>query len=147
MLYSKFIKEVIDLVIVSDEASGHVYLNPNYKVMLIDADLAPDKITDYPMSWSDLKEVLELEVERQEKEFDNSRNVVDWVYQIITATIEPTMVSEENELMKNMMEYMKLNHELKEREAEIERKEDIQEKKGNIVELMPGMNFSKRGTK
>lgn len=49
--------------------------------------------------------------------------------------------------MKNMMEYMKLNHELKEREAEIERKADIQEKKGNITELMPGMNFSKRGAK
>ena len=57
------------------------------------------------------------------------------------------MITEENELMKNMMDYMKLNHELKEREAEVERKEEIHEQKSNIVELMPGINFSKRGAK
>lgn len=64
------------------------------------------------------------------------------------------MIQEENELMKNMMDYMKLNHELQgkeqalqEREADLEHKEEVLDKKDNILQLVPGMNFSKRGAK
>ena len=94
-----------------------------------------------------MAEVLKLEVERRNRVTDKGRFVMDWLFDVLTASIDPTMITEENELMKNMMEYMKLNHELKEREAEVERKEEIQEKKSNIIEMMPGMNFSKRGAK
>lgn len=147
MLYSKYFLEIQKLVITDNDDVGHSYLDPSYKAILIDAGLTPDEVTDYKIDWADVKEILELEVQRREKEFDNSRNVIDWIYSIITATIDPAMINEENELMKNMMDYMKLNHELNEREAEVERKEEIQEQKTNIRELVPGMNFSKRGTK
>lgn len=146
MLYSKYFLEIQKLVITDNDDTGHSYLDPSYKVILIDAGLTPDEVTDYKIDWADVKEILELEVQRREKEYDNSRNVIDWIYSIITTTIDPAMINEENELMKNMMDYMKLNHELNEREAEVERKEEIQEQKTNIRELVPGMNFSKRGT-
>ena len=146
MLYSKYMLEIQKLVIIDNDDVGHSYLDPSYKMILIDAGLTPDVVTDYEIDWADVKEILELEVQRREKEFDNSRNVIDWIYSIITTTVDPAMINEENELMKNMMDYMKLNHELNEREAEVERKEEIQEQKTNIRELVPGMNFSKRGT-
>lgn len=146
MLYSKYISEIQKLAIIDNDDTGHSYLDPSYKVILIDAGLTPDEVTDYKIDWADVREILELEVQRREKEFDNSRNVIDWIYSIITTTVDPVMINEENELMKNMMDYMKLNHELNEREAEVERKEEIQEQKTNIRELVPGMNFSKRGT-
>ena len=64
------------------------------------------------------------------------------------------MLQEENELMKNMMDYMKLSHELQgkeqalqEREADLDHKEEVLDKKDNILQLVPGMNFSKRGAK
>ena len=39
---------------------------------------------------------------------------------------------------------MKLNASLKDREKNIEKKEKVLEDKSNIVQLAPGMNFSKR---
>jgi len=115
--------------------------------LIADAGLDPACVTDHPLDWAYVTEVLKLEVERRNKITDKGRFVSDWLFDVITATINPTMVAEESDLMKNMIEYMKLNHELKEREAEVERKEEIQEKKSNIVEMMPGINFSKRGAK
>lgn len=95
---------------------------------------------------------MKLEVERRNKLSDKSRFVIDWIFEIISSTIEPTMFQEENELMKNMMDYMKLNHELQEkeqalqdREADLDHKEEVQETRGNVLQLVPGMNFSKRG--
>ena len=146
MLYSQFMHEVMKLVIVDDdESSGYSYQGPHYRVLMTDAGLLPENVTDHSIDWAYVAEVLKLEVERRNKVTDKSRFVADWLFDVITATIDPAMITEENELMKNMMDYMKLNHELHEREAEIERKEEIQEKKNNIVELMPGINFSKRG--
>ena len=88
---------------------------------------------------------MKLEVERRNKLSDKSRFVIDWIFEIISSTIEPTMLQEENELMKNMMDYMKLNHELQDREADLDHKEEVQETRGNVLQLVPGMNFSKRG--
>lgn len=93
-------------------------------------------------------------MERRNKITDKTRFVIDWVFEVISSTIEPTMIQEENELMKNMMDYMKLNHELRgkeqalqEREANLDHKEEVLDKKDNILQLVPGMNFSKRGAK
>lgn len=93
-------------------------------------------------------------MERRNKITDKTRFVIDWVFDVISSTIEPTMIQEENELMKNMMDYMKLNHELRgkeqalqEREANLDHKEEVLDKKDNILQLVPGMNFSKRGAK
>lgn len=148
MLYADYILKVMKAVIVDDEdASGYSYLEPNYRVLLIDAELTPDIVTDYEVTWHMLSEALKLEVERRNRLTDKGRFVMDWLFSIITTTIEPTMIAEENELMKNTMEYMKLNHELKEKEQDLQKREDIQDKKDNIFELMPGMNFSKRGAK
>lgn len=93
-----------------------------------------------------------MEVERRNHITDKARFVIDWVFEIISSTIEPAMVQEENELMKNMMEYMKLNSELKSKEqalqdraADLDHKEEVQETRGTVLQLVPGMNFSKRG--
>lgn len=148
MLYDVYInKAMAEVIVDDDDSSGYSYLDPHYRSILIEMNMEPDIIEDRKVDWQWLREVLDLEVTRRNRVTDKSRFVADWLFSIITSTIDPAMISEENELMKNMMEYMKLNHELNEREAEIERKEEIQEKKSNIVELMPGINFSKRGAK
>ena len=37
--------------------------------------------------------------------------VIDWLFDIISTTLDSTMVDQENEYMKNMIEYLKLNKE------------------------------------
>jgi len=101
-------------------------------------------VTDFPITWEDVREILELEVKKINALHDNTRAVVDWLYLAINEVIEPTMVDQENELLKNVTEYMKLNASLKDREKNIEKKEKALEDKSNIVQLTPGMNFSKR---
>ena len=148
MTYADYMLKAAKAVIVDDvDASGYSYLEPNYRVVLIDAGLTPDVVTDYETTWPMVKEALKLEVERRNLLSDKSRFVMDWLFEIITATIDPAMITEENELMQNMMSYMKLNHELKEKEQDLRKREETQDKKDNIVDLMPGINFSKRGAK
>lgn len=153
MLYSEYMHEAMKLVVMDDsESSGFSYLDPNYRVLLLDAGQDPAKVTDHLIGWDDVVEVLKLEVERRNHITDKARFVIDWVFEIISSTIEPAMVQEENELMKNMMEYMKLNSELKSKEqalqdraADLDHKEEVQETRGTVLQLVPGMNFSKRG--
>ena len=148
MLYDVFMYQAMALVIVDDsESSGYYYLDPHYRSILMGAGLDPANVTDQKLDWDYVREVLDLEVKRRNQTTDKTRYVIDWVFDVVTSSIDPMMVSEENELMKNMMNYMKLNHEINEREREVKRMEDAHEQKSNIVELIPGINFSKRGAK
>ena len=57
MLYAQYMKKAIELVVIDDvEATGFVYLDPNYRVQLIDAKLTPDVIEDYESTWADVLE-------------------------------------------------------------------------------------------
>lgn len=145
MLYIDFMKKAEEFVLSYDEDSGLTYLEPDWRVILSGLNLDPEKdITDSPISWDWLCERMMLEVERRNKLDDRSKYVIDWIYSILTAAIEPAMLNEENELMKNMMDYMKLNVELKEKEKNLNRKEEALDQKQNVVKMMPGLNFSKR---
>lgn len=155
MLYSKLMFEAMKLVIVDDYgSSGFSYLEPHYQALLEDAGLTPDKSEDRPIDWPRMSEILKLEVERRNRVVDKTRFVIDWVFNIIATTVDPQMVEEENALMKNIVDYLKFNSQLEDkerslqdREATIEHKENVQEKRDNILQLVPGMNFSKRGSK
>lgn len=155
MLYGELIHEAMKLVIVhDDEASGHFFLDPNYRALMTDANLLPESVTDRKVDWDWISEVLRLEVERRSKMTDKTRFLVDWVFEILTSTVEPAVMQEENEMIKNIIEYIKHSHELKDkevelqdREADLEHKEDVLDKKDALLQLVPGMNFSKRGAK
>jgi hypothetical protein len=56
-------------------------------------------VTDFPITWEDVREILELEVKKTNALHDNTRAVVDWLYLAINEVIEPTMIDQENELL------------------------------------------------
>lgn len=144
MLYSEYLIKSKELVIVKDEITGLAYLSPDYRVILIDNELTPDVISNYELSWQDIREILDLEVTRFNTERDYTKVVIDWLYDTITAVIDPEISKEQSELIQNVMSYMELNSSLKDRERDIEKKEKIVQEKHNIVDIMPGVNFSKR---
>lgn len=148
MLYTEFMKKAEEFILSYDEDSGLTYLEPDYVAILRGLKMNPEEdISDYPLSWAGFEDRMKLEVERRNKLDDRTKYVVDWLYSVLTAAIEPAMLQEENELMKNMMDYMNLNVALKEKEKNLAQKEEALDQKQNVVKMMPGINFSKRGSK
>lgn len=147
MDYASYIAEAISLVIFEDDNSGRTYCEPHFKKILTDAGQTPDKIYGGEYSWNDIKDILMLEVERREKHTDNAKTVVDWVYSVISTVVDPTVIDQENELMKTVNEYITTKNELENREKAVEAKETSLDQKENIVNLVPGMNFSKKTTR
>lgn len=144
MLYSEYMFKAKDLVVTVDEYTNIAYLEPDYRIMLIEEGQTPDVISDYKVDWQDVREVLDLEAHKRNAERNNSNAVIDWIYDTITSVIEPTTAEQQNELIQNVMNYMELNASLKSKERDLEKKEKTLEEKDTIVQMMPGLNFSKR---
>lgn len=144
MLYSEVIERAKEVAIIIDDASLKAYLRPDYRHLLHLENLTAEHVSDFRGVTNDIiAENLKLEVEAHNLKVDRTPIVMDWLATVITSTIEPAMIDQENELFKNMMEYMQLNDSLKDKERELEHKEQQLEQKSNIRELIPGMNFSK----
>ena len=113
MLYSKFIFQAKEMTIRQLENSVW-YLEPEWKDIIcreIENDL--NNIEDnYLTDWWDIENVLRLEVERRNAQDSKKVDVINWLYDVITSTIEPAMLEEETEYIKNVLEYMKANHDL-----------------------------------
>lgn len=146
MLYADFFKQASDAVILVDEESGVVFLDPHYRVTLQDWKLDPSQIEDYPTTWSQLGETLMLEVKRLNDCSSKVGFITEWLYRVITSTVEPMMLKEENEYIRNVMEYMRLNSALKEKEKDLTEREAKADSRDNIRQMMPGMSFEKKKT-
>ena len=110
MLYSEYINKAIKLTI--DEAdNGLSYLEPLWKVILFDNDMNITVISDMDIEWNDVYNVLKLETEKRNTINSNKPFVIDWLYDLITAKVEPAMMQEETEYIKQVIEFMKANHE------------------------------------
>lgn len=111
MLYSKFIYHAKEMTIKQLENETW-YLDPEWKYIIrdqIESDL--NDVEDNPLDdWWDVENILELEVTRRNAKDDKKKDVIDWLYDLITAYVEPAVLSEENDFIKNMVEFMKTNH-------------------------------------
>lgn len=110
MLYSEYLDKAYEETIIQAE-NGLFYLEPTWKVILIENDLDPKKISDYKTDWTTICDVLKLQVEKQNAINSKKNYVIDWVYNVITSTVEPAMLEEETDYLKNVTEYLKANHE------------------------------------
>lgn len=109
MLYHEFMRKAASYT-VEEADNGKYYLEPDFRVILDSEGLDPANVTDYEIGWGGVKEYLELYVKKMNAISDNSPVVVDWLYQIITTQVDPAMLEEENEVVKNLIEYMRLKN-------------------------------------
>ena len=95
--------------------NGSWYLDPEWKDIIcreIEKDL--DNVEEnYLTDWWDIENCLELEVQKRNLHDDKKKAVIDWMYELITAQVEPAVLNEETEFIKNRVEYMKVSSELK----------------------------------
>ena len=115
MSYYTYMKKAADEVLVQAE-NGLWYLEPSFRVILDSAELEPDKVKDYEITYAAIKEYMELEVTKRNTIADKKPAVIDWLYETMTSVVEPAMLEEETELFKNMTEYMKAKQDQAEEE-------------------------------
>ena len=108
MTYSTFIYKAKELTI--SQLDNEVwYLEPEWQDILYRAGLGElDNLEDsYLDGWYTVEDILKLEVDRRNAENDKKKDVIDWLYDLITAAVEPTIMQEETEYIKNLTEYLK----------------------------------------
>lgn len=120
MLYVSFLAKAIDDVIVEAD-NGLCYLEPMWKTVLCDNGLDIKDVSDVKVEWSDVEDVLKLNVEKRNTENSLKPYVLNWIHDIITASIEPAVLQEETDYIKNLTEYLKTNKDMKLKEEEWEK--------------------------
>lgn len=110
MLYGEYIFKAKDLV-VQQLDNGNWYLEPDWKDILCRNNLDLNEVSDSHLeSWYELEDVLVLEVDRRNARDSKKEAVINWLYDLITSTVEPAVLQEETDYIKNVMDYMKATH-------------------------------------
>jgi len=105
MTYYEFFQKAAEEVLVQAE-NGLWYLEPSYRTILESADITPDKVKEVKLSWASVLDWMSLEVKKRNTIEDKMPVVVEWLHNLITATVEPAMLEEETEYLKNLTEYL-----------------------------------------
>ena len=117
MLYQEYIRKAKEVTIAQHD-NGLWYLIPEWKYMLTVNNLVNVKIRDFRTNMIDIEDTLKLEVESRNAKESKRNAVINWIYDTITATVEPAILQEETDYIKNVMDYLKLNHELQNTSAD-----------------------------
>ena len=110
MLYVEYINKAIEATVVQAE-NGLFYVEPLWKSILLDNELNSDIISDIDTNWNDILDVLKLAAEKQNTINSNKPYITNWLHEIITTVVDPSILQEETDYMKNITEYLKANKE------------------------------------
>lgn len=112
MIYSQFIYNAEQKTI-NQLDNGTWYLEPEWKdIICREVEKNLEEIEDnYLTDWWDVENVLRLEVDKRNLQDDKKKDVINWLYELIHSTVEPTMLAEETEYIKNVIEFMKYSKE------------------------------------
>jgi len=110
MLLSEYVQRVSDLTIVQAD-NGSFYLEPTWPIILRDNEIKLQDISDAEITLSDVYEILRLEVEKRNTINSKKNVVIEWLYELISAQVDPAILAEETDYVKQVTEFMKTNHE------------------------------------
>ena len=110
MFLSEFIYKAVDITIEQAD-NGLYYLNPLWRFILEDNQLYLSDVSDGETDINGIEDVLKLEVEKRNTINSLKPYVTEWIYNLITASIEPAVLQEETDYIKNLAKYLKENKE------------------------------------
>ena len=120
MSYFDVVNDAIELCVVTDEDTGMSYLEPKYRMLLRETNMhLPDDAPD-----EELYEILKLEVEKRNALNNHVHAMVNFLIGLMTESVDPAILQEENELLKNVTEYMQANQQAKDNTVEPEQTEE-----------------------
>lgn len=117
MLLSEFILKAEELTIEQAD-NGLYYLNPMWRSTLEDNKLDILDISDSGADEDEVEDILKLEVEKRNAVNSLKPYIMNWIHDIITASVEPAILQEETDYLKNLTEYLKTNKEKQSKEDE-----------------------------
>ena len=123
MLYSDYMHQAKSLVVTFDDKAKVFYLEPEWQTILHANGLGNlDDVQDMCIDgWYDLEDVFKLEVEKRNALASKKNLIYEWIYNVITATVDPAMMKEENDLIQGMIEFTRMkNQEPSEEDSEQE---------------------------
>ena len=105
MLYSDYILKAKDLTIAYNEDAMVYYLEPDWQTILHANGLGNlEEVKDmYIEGWYDLEDVLKLEVQKRNVICSKQNLVYEWLYGVISSSVEPALTDTENSLFQSLL--------------------------------------------
>lgn len=144
MMYNEFMNVASGKCIEFTENTKQAYLLPDYRYVLRASGFTPDKVEDFEgLTWDEVGESLKLEVQMYNAENNSTLLLANLINDIITTDIAPLAQQEQNELFKNIIEYLKENN-AREKFQKVTLGNDKEEQMGQLHQLFPNVNFEKK---
>lgn len=145
MLYYEYMDKVKELALVTSEKNGLTYIRPDYEYLLAASGLSLDDVTDFEnVSGTVVYRQLLLERDMRNAQRDLSPVVMQWLYDVVSTVVEPAIVDQQNQLIKDMLEYQKEKNAIDERTKALDMQQQVLEEKSKILPMNFGMNFAKK---
>ena len=145
MLYSEYMDKVKSIALLTNEDNGMTYIRPDYEYILAASELKLEDVSDYAGVNRDVvHRQLMLERDMRNTQKDKMPLIAQWLYDVISTVIEPAIIEEQNQLIKDMLEYRKERNAIDSRTLELDKKEQMLEEQSKILPMTFGMNFSKK---
>ena len=110
MLYTEFINKAMQETITQAD-NGLWYLEPLWQLVLHDNGLYFNQISDFQTEPQEVENILKLEVKRRNTVNSKKPAIINWLYELITEQIEPAMLQEETDFIKQILKFMDANRE------------------------------------
>jgi hypothetical protein len=137
--------KVKEIALITSEKNGLTYIRPDYEYILAASELSLDDVTDFEDATRNIvHRQLILERDMRNAQNDISPIVMKWLYDVINTVVEPAIVEQQNELIKDMLAYRKEKNAIDTRTLELDKKEQMLEEQSKILPMTFGMNFSKK---
>lgn len=145
MLYYEYMDKVKELALVTSEKNGLTYIRPDYEYLLETSGLSLDDVTDFEKaSGTVVYRQLLLERDMRNAQNNISPVVMQWLYDVISTVVEPAIVEQQNQLIKDMLAYQKEKNAIDERTKALDMQQQALEEKSKIIPMNFGMNFAKK---
>lgn len=122
MLYSEYIDKVKALTLETDDNTGNMYVRPDVGYVLANAGLELADVYDFPgATMADVYRQLELECRKNRAQRDYMPMIGKMLYDMGTQMVDQQATEEENQMLKDLLEYRKMKGEQMKAEEEKEK--------------------------
>lgn len=122
MLYSEYIDKVKALTLETDDKTGNLYIRPDAGYVLANSGLELSDVYDFPgATMADVYRHLDLECQRDKALRDYVPLISEMFYSMGTQMIDQSATEEENQMLKDLLDYRKIKGEQMKAEEEREK--------------------------
>lgn len=152
MKFVDYISLIMDFALEEDETSKMCFIKPLYQFYVAMAKLDIDdkenceiEIEDFPRATMEfVHRQIELERDRRNALINKTNVVMNWLCDMMTTTIKPAVLDEQNEMLKDLVEYRRQKNAIDDRTKELDAKEKKIEQQQMVMPDNLGFAFSKK---